>query len=84
MRSSAGDWTWCSTANLDLRVLILSMHENEQFLYEELKAGASGNVLKSAGDRDLVEACYAAMRGEPLLLSRRHHSADPRLPRSGP
>jgi DNA-binding NarL/FixJ family response regulator len=50
-----------------LRVLILSMHENEQFLYEALKAGASGYVLKSAADRDLVEACRAAMRGEPCL-----------------
>jgi DNA-binding NarL/FixJ family response regulator len=49
------------------RVLILSMHENEQFLYEALKAGASGYVLKSAADRDLVEACRAAMRGEPFL-----------------
>ena len=43
------------------------MHENEQFLYEALKAGASGYVLKSAADRDLVEACRAAMRGEPFL-----------------
>lgn len=50
-----------------LRVLILSMHENEQFLYEALKAGASGYVLKSSADRDLVEACRAAMRGEPFL-----------------
>jgi DNA-binding NarL/FixJ family response regulator len=51
----------------ELRVLILSMHENEQFLYDALKAGASGYVLKSAADRDLVEACRAAMRGEPFL-----------------
>ncbi len=51
----------------ELRVLILSMHENEQFLYEALKAGASGYVLKSAADRDLVEACRATMRGEPFL-----------------
>jgi DNA-binding NarL/FixJ family response regulator len=51
----------------ELRVLILSMHENEQFLYEALKAGASGYVLKSAADRDLVEACRVAMRGEPFL-----------------
>jgi DNA-binding NarL/FixJ family response regulator len=50
-----------------LRVLILSMHDNEQFLYEALKAGASGYVLKSAADRDLVEACHAAMRGESFL-----------------
>jgi DNA-binding NarL/FixJ family response regulator len=51
----------------DLRVLILSMHEGEQYLYEALKAGASGYVLKSVADRDIVEACRAAMRGEPFL-----------------
>jgi DNA-binding NarL/FixJ family response regulator len=51
----------------ELRVLILSMHESEQYLYEALKAGASGYVLKSVVDRDLVEACHAAMRGEPFL-----------------
>jgi DNA-binding NarL/FixJ family response regulator len=51
----------------ELRILILSMHENEQYLYEALKAGASGYVLKSVADRDLVEACRAAMRGEPFL-----------------
>jgi DNA-binding NarL/FixJ family response regulator len=51
----------------DLRVLMLSMHDNEQYLFEALKAGASGYVLKSAADRDLVEACRSALRGEPFL-----------------
>ncbi len=51
----------------ELRILMLSMHENEQYLYEALKAGAAGYVLKSVVDRDLVEACRAAMRGEPFL-----------------
>ena len=46
---------------------MLSMHDNEQYLFEALKAGASGYVLKSAADRDLVEACRAALRGEPFL-----------------
>jgi DNA-binding NarL/FixJ family response regulator len=50
-----------------LRCLMLSMHENERYLYEALKAGASGYVLKSAADRDLVDAVRAAMRGEPFL-----------------
>lgn len=50
-----------------LRILMLSIHDNEQFFFEALKAGASGYVLKSAADRDLVEACRAAMRGEPFL-----------------
>ena len=50
-----------------LRILMLSMHQNEQYLYEALKAGASGYVLKTVADRDLVQACRAAMRGEPFL-----------------
>jgi DNA-binding NarL/FixJ family response regulator len=51
----------------EVRVLMLSMHDNEQYLFEAISAGASGYVLKSAVDRDLVEACRAAMRGEPFL-----------------
>jgi DNA-binding NarL/FixJ family response regulator len=51
----------------DLHVLMLSMHDNEQYFFEALKAGASGYVLKSAAERDLVEACRASMRGEPFL-----------------
>jgi DNA-binding NarL/FixJ family response regulator len=51
----------------ELRVLILSMYDNEQFLFEALKAGASGYVLKSGADDDIVTACRAAMRGEPFL-----------------
>ena len=46
---------------------MLSMYDNEQYLFEALKAGASGYVLKSGADRDIVEACRAAMRGEPFL-----------------
>jgi DNA-binding NarL/FixJ family response regulator len=51
----------------DVRVLMLSMHDNEQFLFEAIRAGASGYVLKSSVDRDLVEACRATMRGQPFL-----------------
>jgi len=52
----------------DTRVLMLSMHDNEQYFFESLKAGASGYVLKSAADRDLVDACRGAMRGEPVIF----------------
>jgi DNA-binding NarL/FixJ family response regulator len=52
-----------------LRILMLSMHENEQFLFEALRAGASGSVLKTAADRDLVNACRATMRGETFLYA---------------
>jgi DNA-binding NarL/FixJ family response regulator len=51
----------------DTHILMLSMHDNEQYLFEALRAGASGYVLKSAADRDLVEACRATLRGEPFL-----------------
>lgn len=76
----------------ELRVLILSMHESEQYLYEALRAGASGYVVKNAADRDLVEACRATMRGEPFLypgavsalindyLRRAHNGEEPRDP----
>jgi DNA-binding NarL/FixJ family response regulator len=50
-----------------LRILMLSMHDNEQYFFQALRAGASGYVLKSVADRDLVEACRATMRGEPFL-----------------
>ena len=46
-------------AQADIRVLMLSMHDNEQYLFEAISAGASGYVLKTAADRDLVEACRA-------------------------
>lgn len=51
----------------DLPILILTMHDNEQFFFEALKVGAAGYVLKSVADRDLIEGCRAALRGEPFL-----------------
>ncbi|WP_432936773.1 response regulator [Kribbella sp. CA-253562] len=49
------------------RILFLTMYDNEQYFFQALKSGAAGYVLKSVVDRDLVEACRAAMRGEPFL-----------------
>ena len=46
---------------------MLSMHDNEQYFFESLKVGASGYVLKSVADEDLVAACRAALRGETFL-----------------
>jgi DNA-binding NarL/FixJ family response regulator len=51
----------------ETRVLMLSMHADGQYVYEALAVGASGYVLKTAVDRDLVAACRAALRGEPFL-----------------
>jgi DNA-binding NarL/FixJ family response regulator len=76
-----------------MRILMLSVHDSEQYLYEALKAGASGYVLKSGADTDLVDACRAVMRGEPFLypaavarliadmLARPEEPADPLTPR---
>jgi DNA-binding NarL/FixJ family response regulator len=51
------------------QVLILSMHDDERYLFEALRAGASGYVLKRAADQDLVDAVRAAARGEPFLTA---------------
>jgi DNA-binding NarL/FixJ family response regulator len=58
----------------ELRTLILSMYENEQFLFEALKAGASGYVLKAGADDDIVDACRAAMRGHSFLYPSAIHT----------
>ena len=50
-----------------LPILILSMYDNDQFLFEALKAGASGYVLKSGADRDIVTACRAVVTGDCFL-----------------
>jgi DNA-binding NarL/FixJ family response regulator len=51
----------------EVAVLILSMHDDERYLFEALKAGASGYVLKAQADQDLVDAVRAVERGEPFL-----------------
>jgi DNA-binding NarL/FixJ family response regulator len=51
----------------EVAVLILSMHDDERYLFEALKAGASGYVLKTQADTDLLDAIRAVQRGEPFL-----------------
>jgi DNA-binding NarL/FixJ family response regulator len=51
----------------EVAVLILSMYDDERYLFEALKAGASGYVLKAQADADLLEAVRAVDRGEPFL-----------------
>ena len=51
----------------EVRVLILSMHDDEQYCLEALHCGAAGYVLKSMADRDLVHACRASVRGDPFV-----------------
>jgi DNA-binding NarL/FixJ family response regulator len=51
----------------ELRLLMLSMYDSEQFLFESLRAGASGYVLKSDADQDIVDAVRKTMRGQSFL-----------------
>ncbi|HXQ86129.1 MAG TPA: response regulator transcription factor [Gaiella sp.] len=51
----------------ELRIVILSMHDSDQLLFEALKAGASGYVLKSGADTDIVDAVRSAMLGQSFL-----------------
>jgi DNA-binding NarL/FixJ family response regulator len=53
-----------------LPILILSMYDREQYFFEALAAGAAGYVLKREADQDVVEACRAALRGEPFIYPR--------------
>ena len=48
---------------------MLSMHDDERYLFEALKAGASGYVLKREADQDLVGAVRAVGRGEAFLTN---------------
>lgn len=51
----------------DLKILMLSMHDVEEYFLESVHAGASGYVLKTVADRDLLAACRAALRGETFI-----------------
>ncbi len=51
----------------DVNVLALTMHEDESYVFQLLRAGASGYVLKRAAAQDLVQAVRAAAKGEAFL-----------------
>jgi len=53
----------------EIDVLVLSMHDDERYVFEALKAGASGYVLKREADQDLVDAVRSVTRGEPFLTN---------------
>jgi DNA-binding NarL/FixJ family response regulator len=50
-----------------IRVVILTMHENPDYLFEALKAGAAGYVLKDAPQEEVVEAVCRVQEGESPL-----------------
>jgi two-component system response regulator NreC len=51
----------------DVKVLVLTMHDNEEYLFQVLQAGAVGYVLKKAADSDLVNAIHVVSRGDCFL-----------------
>ncbi|MBM3123009.1 MAG: response regulator transcription factor, partial [Chloroflexi bacterium] len=51
----------------EARVLILTMHQNEEYLAQVLAAGASGYVLKDVAGRELVSAIRQVAEGEPFF-----------------
>ena len=51
----------------DVAVVLLSMHDDQRYFYEALKAGAAGYVLKRSADTQLVDALRSALRGEPFI-----------------
>ena len=49
---------------LTTRVLVLTMHAEEDYLVPLMEAGAAGYLVKSAADRELVDAVRAVARGD--------------------
>lgn len=49
------------------QVLILTMHQNKEYIHRMLEAGACGCVLKSAAGEELVRAIRSAARGDPFF-----------------
>lgn len=58
----------------EIAVLVLSMHDDERYVFEALRAGAAGYVLKREADQALVAAVRAVQRGEPFLTNAAEHS----------
>ena len=47
-----------------IRILILSMHTSEEFIFNAINSGARGYLPKNTSRRELIEAIYAIHRGE--------------------
>ena len=56
-----------SKDNTDTKVIILSMHTNEEYVVQALKSGAAGYLLKDSAPNELEIAVNAVMRGETYL-----------------
>jgi two-component system response regulator NreC len=53
--------------DLDVDVLVLTVHAEEEYLVPVVEAGASGYLTKTSADRDLVEAINVVAKGEVYL-----------------
>jgi len=53
--------------NPNIKILVLTMHENEEYIRQVLASGAMGYILKDAAARDLLSAIRAVQRGEAVL-----------------
>ncbi len=51
----------------EVKVLVLTIHDNEQYLFQVLEAGGSGYLVKSSADTELISAIRAIYRGEAFL-----------------
>ena len=56
-------------------VLLLSMHDDERYVFDALRAGAAGYVLKRAADTDLIGALCAVSSGDPFVAPAAHREA---------
>ena len=55
------------TKNIRAKILILTMHAEDAYLVKVLEAGASGYLVKSAADRELVDAVRALAHGDMYM-----------------
>ncbi len=51
----------------EVKVLVLTVHDNEEYLFQVLQAGGSGYVVKKSADTELISAIRAVYRGEAFL-----------------
>ncbi len=56
-------------ASPDTKILILTMHRDEELIRKTLKAGARGYVLKSDAERDLITAVEALLHGKTFFTA---------------
>jgi two-component system response regulator NreC len=54
-------------AQPEVKVLILTMHEHDEYIFQALRAGASGYMLKEAADTELITALHVVQSGQFYL-----------------